>query len=71
MTESEIANLKAFARELLRQMWDNGVDSSDIEALAIEHCLIVEDCYDPAKHGEQEDYELGDTLYVLSDWMKG
>jgi hypothetical protein len=71
MTEAEIANLKAFAKELIKLSWNGCPDGADVQALAEQHCLIVPVIYDPAAHGDHVEAVPGeDTIYVFSDWLK-
>lgn len=74
MTEAEqLTALKAFARDILRKIWEGGdVDGGEAQELAYGHGLIVDVPFDPEKHdGEGAEFcEPGDDWYELADWLK-
>jgi hypothetical protein len=70
---AELEQLKAFARELLRDAWE-GFDGADIvQEAALKHGLIlpVEGGFNPAVHRDPNgDAEPGDTWYVFAAFLK-
>jgi hypothetical protein len=59
-----------FAKEVIRRAWDCSIDPGDVQEIAIERGLIVPTPYDPTIHGENEDYEPGDEIYVFAGSLK-
>jgi hypothetical protein len=74
MTETEqLAALKEFARRIIRDYaWQYGdPDGGNVQEKAVECGLLLEEPYDPEKHGESEcDPEPGDQWFVFPDWLK-
>ncbi len=72
--EAENEKLKKFAREIIKDYcWNHGdPDGGDVQDLAenlglIKSRIATEKDVDP----EWDDYEVGDTIFVFSDILKG
>lgn len=61
--------LAAFCRQLIEDGPFSGVGfgGGDLQDLAVEHGLLIEEKYDPEKHGPNDvDAEPGDPWYVFA-----
>lgn len=66
-------NLFHFAKEVIQVAFDGGsLDGGEIQEMAVKHGLLVEESYDPEKHGEDRlgEFEEGDQYYVYADVLK-
>lgn len=62
----------AFARWVIRECVFDGrdLDGGDVQDKAVELGLLIEAKYDPAVHGEIEDADPGDPIFVFSDKLE-
>jgi hypothetical protein len=58
--------LESFSKEIIRLGWDGAVDGGDVQEAAIKYGLIVPAKYDPAKHGENVEADVGDDIYEFA-----
>lgn len=68
-----VTQLVRFAHALLKDTFDGVVyDPEDIQALALEHGLLLKSFYDPDRHGTAglEYCNPGDDWYEFADWLK-
>lgn len=72
MSNEQINSLRKFAQIIIEGSVFNGGDWSggSVQEMAEEFGLIVTEPYNSVIHGETEgEFEEGDSIYVLSDFM--
>ena|SRR3990167_1581267 len=71
--EQSNKQLVAFAREAIDTAFQGGgLDGGDIQEMGVKYGLLMDEKFDPAKHGEDlsVEFEEGDTIYVLTDIIR-
>lgn len=68
-------DFEGFGKAILKEYWEHycgDIDGIDVQELAEKYGLIVEEPYDPAKHGEgglEQGMDVGDPWFVPA-WPK-